>query len=270
MLLAQSYTGEARARLLGFQAGAGSLAGLAALVLSGALGGILGWHVPFALYGVTALPVLFVVLGCVRDATIPSEAKAGGRGNVAAVLRLMWPVYLAACLLFTLPMASGAALPFVLQARGVTAALPQSLIISTFTVFAAAGAFLFGQIRARLGARVTFALGTALGGAGMLLIGLSSDAVLAALGNGIAGLGLGLFVPHFWSTATDLPPEALRGRAVGLLNSAMFLGGFTSAFIVGALNHGFGRSGAFSAIGLAALAFAGALAVMRRGVLVGS
>jgi MFS family permease len=65
MLLAQSYTGEARARLLGFQAGAGSLAGLAALVLSGALGGILGWHVPFALYGVTALPVLFVLrAGC--------------------------------------------------------------------------------------------------------------------------------------------------------------------------------------------------------------
>ena len=268
-LLAQRYAGEARARMLGYQSAAGSVTGVVALILAGEITGLLGWRTPFWLYALPALPLLLLAALTLREAPPAARAQAEKQGGVFTALRLLWPVYLAGCLLFTIPMASGGALPFLLQQRGVTQALTQSLVISAFAVFSATGAFLYGHVRARLGAWASFTLGVALSGGGMLLIGAQSNLLLTATGNGIAGLGLGFFVPHLWSVATDALPANLRGRAVGLFNSAMFLGGFTSAFIVGALNSAFGRAGAFSVIGILTLAFAVGLMFLRRNVIAG-
>jgi MFS family permease len=70
---------------------------------------------------------------------------------------------------------------------------------------------------------------------------------------------MGLFIPQLWARAAELAPEAVRPRALGFLNSAMFFGGFCNPFVFGPLHSLFGVAGAFVALG--AMVAAGAVAV---------
>jgi len=275
MLLVISYQGEKRSRFMGFQSAFGSVTGLVCIVVAGALGHAFGWHAAFATYGGAAFIVLvfaaYVVHGRRVEESAETELQIGhAEGGILAVMKKLWPVYLAGCLLFTYPMAAGSALPFVLAQRGVGPGLLDSLLLSAFTIFSATGAFTYGFVRRGLSARLTFALGMLLTAIGMIVTGLVTSPLATFAGIGLAGLGLGYYIPHLWIVTATAVPEHLRGRAAGLFNSAMYLGGFTSPFILNALTHSFGTAGTFTVTGLIALAAAFALVVSKPMLLTGN
>jgi MFS family permease len=241
MLLAHLLHGDARSKAMGFQTATGSLAGLATLGIAGATVAALGWHVPFLLYGAFAAPVALLALFGVPEIRLaPSERGQG----FAAALRCVWPLCLAGCALMMIPMIAGSQTPFLLNAIGVTRPVEQSVVIGMVTLFSMVSGAGFGAVQARLGPNRTLALGLACAAAGMACLGLAGTAPIAALGCALIGIGVGLYVPYLWTMATGLVPEALRGHAIGLLNTSMFLGGFVYPFVVGALQRWVGLPGA--------------------------
>jgi len=273
VLLVRSYSAESRDRILGYQTAVASVIGIVSLVVAGSISGPLGWHAPFAIYGLTSACLLVFVLVAVPAR--PMHAKSTVTTEIATVgtltvLKLLGTVYVAAALLCIVPIMTGGSLPFTLIHRGVTDSLGQSLVISLSTVTSAVSGFAFGRLYQRIGPRSTFTAGLTLAGVGMIMIGVCPSALLTTVGVGLEGLGLGLFMPHLWTvTATSLPDQ-LRGRGLGFLSTALFLGAFLSPFVIGALNHAFRSAGGFTAYGAAMLVAVAATFVAKRGILLGA
>ncbi len=261
VLLAHSYSGAGRSRALGWQTSLGSMTGLAALLLAGASVQSFGWHPAFLLYAAFALPVLLLSVAGVRPIELPSHADKGG---MTGALSRVWPVCVAGCLLMMVPLMVGSDVPFILAAIGVGAPLTHAVVLAMVTVFSAAGGVLFGPVQLRAGGRRTFALSLLCAAAGMALIGLANAAWMAGAGCALVGLGLGMYIPHLWVQATTLVPEAMRGHAVGLLTTSMFLGGFLYPFAVGGLQALFGLGGALASIAVLLVLGAGAVFLVRK------
>lgn len=261
LLLSYRYSGAARNRALGYQWAISSASGLAALLIAGASVGAFGWHLPFLAYGLFALPILLLsVLGV---PTIPLAAEKAGH-TLAKTLSLTWPICIAGCMLMMMPLLFGSETPFVLVGIGQTAPLVQTVVLAMATIFASVGSLLFSRVQGGLGVRQTFfaaILGTAIGA---VLLGVAPSAWVAGVACAIAGLGIGLYIPHLWVLPTTLESPSMQAHAIGLLNTSMYLGGFLYPILMGGLQKAFGINGALVAVGaLLALASAGILMAPR-------
>jgi MFS family permease len=65
-------------------------------------------------------------------------------------------------------------------------------------------------------------------GIGYLLIGQSSNWAQVLTGIALCGMGVGLLMPNMSIWLMTTVPESIRGRALGGLSTAMFLGQFLS------------------------------------------
>ncbi|MGI4942085.1 MAG: MFS transporter [Janthinobacterium lividum] len=267
MLLSHSYVGTARARALGYQTSIGSVLGLIVLVIAGASVKSVGWHPAFLLYGVFALPLVLFALVGVPAVPLP---PGGNQPGFAEAFGRIWPILVAACLLMMVPILVGGEVPFILAAVGVTVPLIQSAVISMITIMAAVGGALFGSIQTRLGVRRTFAAALLVAALGFALIGFAANAWVAALGCAFYGIGLGLYIPHLWVLATSLVSERIRGHAIGLLTTSMFLGGFLYPFLFGPLQKAVGLGGAFEVVALLLAIAAIGMLMARRARLAGA
>ena len=245
LLLAHCLHGEARSKALGFQTAAGSLAGLASLGVAGATVTTFGWHAPFLIYGVFAAAVALLAVVGVPEVELARAVRGQG---FATVLQRIWPLCVAGCLLMMIPMIAGSQTPFLLNAIGVVRPIEQSVVIGMVTLCSMTSATAFGVVQARLGVPRTFGVGLACAAAGMACLGLAGTALVAGLGCALIGVGVGFYVPHLWTMATGLVSEALRGHAIGLLNTSMFLGGFGYPFLVSGLQRHLGLPGAMDVI----------------------
>jgi MFS family permease len=68
-------------------------------------------------------------------------------------------------------------------------------------------------------------------GIGYLLIGQSSNWAQVLTGLALCGMGLGLLMPNMSIWLMTTVPEAIRGRALGGLSTAIFLGQFLSPIV---------------------------------------
>jgi MFS family permease len=257
VLLMNTFQGEARARFVGFQTGFGSIASVVIIAASGGLAQTFGWRAPFSIYGVFALIV--VALALVSVPQTPVEAAAPKPAGSDGLLGL-WLLFLVAAALFVIPIGLGGEMPFLLKDEGVTTPVVQSAVIGATTAFTTIASFAYGWIRAAIGARWTLAIGLLTMASGLLIVGLTRGALPAGAGTSLVGIGMGLFIPQLWARTAELAPEAVRPRALGFLNSAMFFGGFCNPFVFKPLHSLFGVTGAFTALGV--MVAAGALAVI--------
>jgi MFS family permease len=101
-------------------------------------------------------------------------------------------------------------------------------------------------------------------GLGSVIIALSTGYNGTLLGLLVSGIGLGLIVPNLNVWLVTIVPAAIRGRAVGGLTTAIFLGQFISPILMQPVASRAGLASAFAVAGgvslllglvLAALAF---------------
>lgn len=266
MLLSHCYVGTARAKALGYQTSIGSVLGLVVLVIAGASVKSMGWHPAFLLYGLLSLPIVLLAAFAVPPVPLPA---GGNQPGFAEAFGRIWPVLLAACLLMMVPIAVGGEVPFILAAVGVTVPLEQSAVISMVTIFSAISGALFGSVQGMLGVRRTFSTALLCGAVGFGLVGFAGNAWVAGLGCALFGIAIGLYIPHLWVLATTLVSERIRGHAIGLLTTSMFLGGFLYPFVFGPLQRAFGLSGAFEVVALLLALASVVILVSRRARLAG-
>ena len=251
------YEGDARARILGYQSAVGACAGLVALLAAGGLGEVAGWRAPFALYLLGAVVLLLALL------TIPRACGHSARepAQSGSFLLPLWPVYVLIVLVFAAVFMGAVQIAFVLAADGTTSPAEQSWVLACSSLSSAIGAWAYGRMRSRLGSYGTLAACLALLAAGFMVVGLSHSALSTASGCVISGLGGGAIGPYVAGVLLDRAPEAVRGRAVGFMYTAIYLGDFANPLLVTPLRSVLGIHGAF----LAVAATLGAAAVYAAG-----
>lgn len=116
----------------------------------------------------------------------------------------------------------------------------------------------FGALADLRGYRFTMRLGLLLGALGYLVIGLSPNLWLAAVGMVIGGLGTFAFVPTLQAYLSTRLPFHKRARGLGTLEYAWALSGIIGLYLVGLLIDAFGwRVPLFLMSGLMLVAFVG-------------
>ena len=94
---------------------------------------------------------------------------------------------------------------------------------------------LFGALADRRGYRTVMRLGLLLAALGYLVIAISNNLWLAAVGMILAGLGTFAFVPAIQAYLSSRLPYARRARGLGILEYAWALAGIVGLFLAGML-----------------------------------
>jgi MFS family permease len=277
-LLADHFTGDARNRIIGRQSifmSGGSIV----FLLGGGLLASFGWRVPFAVY-LIGFPFLVLALAMIPE--VPGRLSAGQRDSSSDGLQapagLFQPVVvlvlvaaiLAMVVFYQIPVQ----LPFHLrQEFGASPALAGAAI-SFSTVFSALSAMVFSRVLRRIGHGLIMAIAFSMVGAALGFLAQSRNGLAVGASLALLGCGLGWLMPNLTAWMANAAPAAVRGRAMGVLSSGIFLGQFLAPILAApVLSARLGYPMLFALTGLLAtvlgLAFLAASTtdVVRRGAL---
>lgn len=257
-LIADYFEGEARAQLLGLQGAFTSAGGVVFLILGGFLAD-LSWRAPFLIY-LAALALLPLMLTSLYE---PKQESAVRKGEAPAgvplgLLALIYGAALVGQIVFYMIPVQ---LPYYLENLVAASGTQSGIAVATATLFGTVASLLYRRVRSRLGYVQIMTLVFGLMGIGYGIIGFAGTYAVVLVGLAVTGLSLGLLIPNLNTWLTDVAPSATRGRAVGGLTTAIFLGQFLSPVlaqpIINVLSYGaaYAVAGAFMIV-LAALLFA--------------
>lgn len=265
-LVGERFDELTRRKLIGIQDACAGVAAMSALLLSGVLGAHIGWRMPFAIY-LVALPIALLAFLSVPQIT--ADPKGDDAPSTGSMFTTLWPIYAIVLALAGLLMMPATQVSFLLESNGVTDPIIKSRVIASSAATSIVSAALYARVRALLGERGTLCAILLAFALGMVMLSQSGAVWDTAFGCMLMGTGTGLFAPHFASVIIARTPHSMRGRALGLMFSAMFLSEFASPAIMLPLRTAFGQQGAFLALG-AALFIAFIVAVLQRQRLVPS
>ncbi len=224
-LIADYFEGDARTRFLGLQAAFMGFGGVLFLLLGGMLSR-LGWRGPFAVYGL-ALLVLPAALTALRDPPLPRVdlGPAWPEPHPWATLARVYGLVFAGQVIFYLIPAQ---VPYLLAIQHGADPVRTALVISGAAALSATVSLHYAALRARMGFVQLAALSFAVMGAGYLVIGTLGGMWATLGGMALAGAGAGIVLPNATVWLTTAVAPSLRGRALGALTTAVFLGQFVS------------------------------------------
>ena len=261
LTIASAYVGEfwygpARERFLGLQVGAMNGGGIAFVLIGGMLAAI-GWRLPFLLY-LTALPLAAAAL-VVLPHPAPRQTHATsleGRtedpfpwGTAASALPLLVAIM---ALFYIFP----TRLPFLLASIGETHPVAAGGTLALVTLTSIPGAVGYGWMRHRLASGTILTTGFALFGLGLLLIAAAQGLATIMLGAILCGAGFGPMTPNVMARLLSVASQAQKGRAAGMLTTAVFAGQFVSPLLSGLILRRGALPDAFSLFGVASFALA--------------
>ncbi len=224
-LIAELTSGKIRSRFMGHQLAAMSIGGLLFMTGGGVLSD-LGWRWPFAVYGVSVLLIPAVLRTIAPDRPRPDAPR-----EEAPLTPTLLTIYVAAFLGMALFYITPLQLPFLLRdvfgADGTRTGLSLGLITISIT----AGSLIFSRLRSRLGSRRLFVLTFATMAPGMTLIGVAPSWAVLLAGFVVLGVASGQLMPNQSTWISELVPDAQRGRALGRLTTAIFMGQFLSLLL---------------------------------------
>jgi MFS family permease len=263
-LIADYYSGRQLNRFVGYQAGFMGFSGVAFLLIGGILADI-GWRYPFLLY-LYAFGILLGVLFAIDEPSIQKEMGEGKSQDEPAnfPIRSVGLIYALAfagmVIFFIVPLL----LPFYLTDLGGVSNSQVGLALAIQALAAAIVSLLYQRIKSHLTFQAVNGLVFLTMGLGSVIIALSTGYNGTLLGLLVSGIGLGLIVPNLNVWLVTIVPAAIRGRAVGGLTTAIFLGQFISPILMQPVASRAGLASAFAVAGgvslllglvLAALAF---------------
>lgn len=230
-LLGDLFDGGRRQQMLGYLIMARNLGGLVCISAAGVLA-TWGARLPFAIY-LLAFVVLWVIwrsLPTERTRQVPektSEAEGGSGGSIG------WPWAVAGIALlqgltnltfFVMP----TQVPFFLNSLGVHAPVAAGATLGSMTLAGALVAMRFARFVAALGTGGTFAVGFGIMALGYATLSYAAGLGLVLGGAACVGVGYSLVTPSFAGLMLKAAPFYWRGRASGVLTTAIFVGQLAS------------------------------------------
>jgi MFS family permease len=267
-LIADYYVGAARAQFLGFQAAFMGLGGVMFLLLGGFLADV-NWRFPFLIYlfALLIFPFILLVLpepNRAKSATSPQtdQASATPLPFPWDLLILTYGVALIAQIVFYLIPTQ---LPFYLKQLVNASASQSGMAIALATLFSSVSAINYQRIKARLNFVNIYLLSFLFMGIGYVIISIAPNYGIVLIGLAIAGLGLGMLTPNMNVCLTSAMPPTTRGKVLGGLTTAFFLGQFISPIVSQPLSKNIGLAATYGwGGGLMLLLALGALVLLLR------
>lgn len=244
-LIGANYDETGRHRLIAAQDSLAGVAAMGAVLFSGVMAQTGGWRAPFAIY-LAAVPLLLAAAAAVPGRCPQAGASSVPSAEPVSALRSLWPIYLIIVAMAGLMMMPATQVPFLLHANGIEDPIIRSRVVACSAFGSILAAASFPIARGRLGEAGTFRLILTAYLAGTATLSLATSAEIAAAGCFLMGLGTGLFSPFFASLLIARTRPSLRGRALGLMFSAIFLSEFLSPLVVLPLRTAFGTNGGFA------------------------
>ena len=263
-LIVQQFDGQARDKWLSLQAAAATSSSILLLPLSGFLAdSSLGWHGSFLIYLSAGMLAAFFAFQSLR------APVATGHGNDGPAQGMPWGWMLGQCvvtclggvLIFSAQFQLGLALATVGITNPATIGVLSGLAVAGVVV----GSLLFTRVKQRLGAAI-LPLEFLVCGVTLLAMWRFQTVPVLILFAFVNMIACGMMLPTLVTNVAAGLPDAVRGRGLGLWNSAFVLAQFVSSSIIAAVLARPGRTvlDAFGLLGVLALVLAAVL-VRRHG-----
>jgi MFS family permease len=250
-LIADYYSGPARAAFMGLQSGFMGLGGVLFLTLGGALAQQ-NWHYPFGIYLFAWLIVPLIFLFILEPDRTPSQPAINSESETtkpSAPIGVMAIVYglttISQIAFYLIPVQ----LPFFLDSLVKASPSQSGMAIALCTLFSAIASVSYGKLKQKMEFVTFLPIIFGLMGIGYLLIGQSSIWAQVLVGLAISGMGLGILMPNMSVWLSSAVPDAMRGRALGGLSTSMFLGQFLSPIVTQPITKSLGLGGVYAFIG---------------------
>ena len=261
-LVADYFEGKEREQFLGTQAAAMALGGVLFITLGGWLA-TFSWREPFYVYlsaGALVPFAFYLVREPVRTRTAPPAAGVKVPGALTGtVLWLYLVIFINMVMFYLVPVQ----IPFLLKSLpGISPALT-GLAIAAATLAAAGASFNFTRIKSRLTTSLVYGVAFLCTGVGFLLIAFAGQYWQVVAGLFVCGLGNGLVMPNTSLAIMAATPEAVRGRVLGGLSTAVFLGQFFSPVAAAPVAAAAGLAGVFGYAGALSVLLAIAVVLLR-------
>lgn len=224
-LIADYFQGPERASLMGLQMTVTTVGAVFSLTVGGYLGDI-GWRQPFLLYllALLLLPPVIIFLHEPKQEAHPVQTNA----SVAAGRWLMGIIFLLTFIGSMAIYCIAVQLPFYLEHRFHTSNLSTGMVIASGTICASVISLFYGRVKKRISYPMILAISYLMMGLGFVLVGWAPSILFVVLGLSLAGGCSGLMMPVLNNWLTELATIATRGKVLGALTTAIFLGQFLS------------------------------------------
>ncbi len=254
-LVGDYFCGEERDRYMSLQSAFMALGGMAFIALAGWLAKQ-DWHYPFLIYGL-GLPVLLMVIFWLHEPDRTQEYRTCSTSegyDKKLFFLILATAFITMAVFFMIPVQ----LPFLLRELGVPSPVYAALAIVTGTLAAALGSLMYSPLRRKFHFSQMYALAFGIAALGYGLTALAEGWYSILLSMLVTGFGVGLLMPNPGLWIMDIVPAERRGRAMGRMSSAFFLGQFASPLLIAPISFYFSLSGVFGLVGLGLLLIAGA------------
>lgn len=261
-LIGDYYSGEQRSKFMGYQASFAGLGGLIFITAGGALADY-SWRFPFLIY-FSSLIVLVIAWISIKEPSVKSQVDPDLHNDISisVIPRGVYFVYLVGFFSMAMFYMIPVQMPFILSNMEGISNTQIGLAISFMNVSSVITSLYYSRVKKRLNflwimAVVYFAVFW-----GYFTISQSNTYIMTIIGIMICGLGFGLMMANINLWLVNLAPANMRGRLVGYLNSAIFLGLFLSPVLLQPLIALSSLRGSFLIVSVVILIISGVFALL--------
>ncbi|WP_297095490.1 MFS transporter [uncultured Draconibacterium sp.] len=248
-LIGDYFTGAKREHFMGLQGAFVALGGLIFITAAGVLTDI-NWRLAFLIYGFSAIVMVLVPFSLHEPKMAHHETKAQTQNRVA-VPPVVWLVFISAFITTVSFYMIPVQLPFFLQKLEGINGNKMGLALGSMPFAQAIASYFYKQVKRKLDFVTIYSLGFVPMAIGFLVIGFSHTYLQTVAGVLLIGLGVGTLIPNGNLWMINLVPVQVRGKYVGFLTTATFLGMFISPIIIQPIQNLVGINSSFVVLGVA-------------------
>jgi MFS family permease len=241
-LIADYFSGQARAKFMGYQSAFGGLGVVIFMPIGGVLAD-LSWEYTFLVY-LSVLLVFFPALFSIREPKISKSQDSNIESARLKITPTQGYIFVANFLLHFAFMVVPIFIAYYLRELFGAGGFEVGLIGGLSGLLTFVGGMAYERIGRRFSYPNLVVLGFSLSGLGLLTLGLAGTWPLVILGQLLGGFGMGLNFANLTTWIAHEVEPKVRGRANGIFVTLMFLGQFLTSLvytpIVNLTSYGFG------------------------------
>ncbi len=247
-LIGDYFTGDKREHFMGLQGAFVALGGLVFITTAGILTDI-NWRYTFLIYSFSAV-VLILSPFALHEPKIELGEKTTSSSKALSIPSIVWFAFLSAFLTTVTFYMIPVQLPFLLQNLEGISGNKMGLALGCLPFAQAIASFFYKKVKNKLDFISIYIFGFIPMAIGFSIIGLSEVYWQIIVGVLISGLGIGLLLPNANLWVISLIPVQVRGKYIGILTTATFLGMFFSPFAIQPFQKLVGINKSFFVIGI--------------------
>lgn len=260
-LIGDYFTGAKREHFMGLQGAFVALGGLLFITTAGVLTDI-NWRYAFLIYAFSAIVLVMVPLALHEPRSVHQSAAAGAQQS-ESVPPIVWLAFFSAFITTVSFYVIPVQLPFYLQRLDGITGNQVGLALGSMPFAQAIASFFYKKVKMKLDFVSIYSLGFLPMAIGFCIIGFSEVYWQVVSGVMFCGLGVGLLIPNGNLWVISLVPVQVRGKYIGYLTTATFLGMFVSPMIIQPVQDLVGINTSFYVLGITLAVFSAGYLLIR-------